>query len=61
MKAFSCLLLWALAAFAQAATPPAPAATPAARILVLVRHGHYEPGPSADPELGPGLSPVGVG
>lgn len=33
---------------------------PAARTLILVRHGHYAADPSADPALGPGLSPLGV-
>jgi serine/threonine-protein phosphatase PGAM5 len=60
MKLIPCLLLWSMAAFAQAALPPSPPATPQARTLVLVRHGHYVPGPSANPDLGPGLSPVGV-
>jgi serine/threonine-protein phosphatase PGAM5 len=31
-----------------------------ARTLVLVRHGNYVEDPSADPRLGPGLSPIGV-
>jgi serine/threonine-protein phosphatase PGAM5 len=33
---------------------------PAARTIVLVRHGHYLPDPAANPHLGPGLSPLGV-
>ncbi len=40
----------------QAAETPAPAA----RTIVLVRHGHYSPDPAADERLGPGLSPLGV-
>ena len=36
------------------------AAEPAARTIVLVRHGHYAADPSADPELGPGLTDLGV-
>ena len=58
MKSLLCGLLWAVAGLAQAA-PQAPPA-PMARTLVLVRHGHYVPGPAANPDLGPGLSPVGV-
>ena len=50
------LLLMALAIGAQAATESAPAA----RTIVLVRHGHYLPDPAADPKLGPHISPVGV-
>ncbi|HEY2801966.1 MAG TPA: histidine phosphatase family protein [Chthoniobacterales bacterium] len=33
---------------------------PAARTIVLVRHGNYVSDSSADPRLGPGLSPIGV-
>lgn len=33
---------------------------PAARTIVLVRHGHYAPDPAADPTLGPGLTPLGI-
>jgi serine/threonine-protein phosphatase PGAM5 len=33
---------------------------PAARTIVLVRHGNYVDDPAADPRLGPGLSPLGV-
>lgn len=36
------------------------AADPAARTIVLVRHGHYAADPTADPELGPGLTDLGV-
>ena len=36
------------------------AATPGARTIVLVRHGHYLADAKADPKLGPGLSPLGV-
>lgn len=32
----------------------------APRIIYLVRHGHYDADPSADPKLGPGISPLGV-
>ncbi len=34
--------------------------TPAARTIVLVRHGNYVEDPAADKHLGPGLSPLGV-
>ncbi len=34
--------------------------SPAARTIVLVRHGHYVPDPSVDEKLGPALSPLGV-
>ncbi len=50
------LLLLALAAPGQVFA----AAEPAARTIVLVRHGHYAPDPTADPELGPGLTDLGV-
>ncbi len=36
------------------------AADPAVRTITLVRHGHYEADPQADPKLGPGLSALGV-
>lgn len=36
------------------------AQTPAAKIIVLARHGHYELDPKADPKLGPGLSTLGI-
>jgi serine/threonine-protein phosphatase PGAM5 len=45
-----------LATSAQATEKPAPAA----RTIVLVRHGNYLPDPAADPRLGPDLSPIGV-
>lgn len=35
-------------------------AAPATRTFVLVRHGHYDSDPAADPKLGPHLSPLGV-
>ncbi|HET7845124.1 MAG TPA: histidine phosphatase family protein [Xanthomonadales bacterium] len=35
-------------------------AAPATHTIVLVRHGNYVPDPNADPQLGPGLSPLGV-
>jgi serine/threonine-protein phosphatase PGAM5 len=36
------------------------AETPAARTIVLVRHGNYVDDPATDPRTGPGLSPIGV-
>jgi serine/threonine-protein phosphatase PGAM5 len=33
---------------------------PAARTIVLVRHGYYVPDPAADERLGPHLAPIGV-
>ncbi len=50
------VLFLVVAASLQAAEPTAPAA----RTIVLVRHGNYVPDPSADAQLGPGLSPLGV-
>lgn len=49
----TCLLL---------ATPAlaAESVAPAARTLVLVRHGNYHSDPSADKQLGPHLAPIGV-
>ena len=43
-----------------AAQAAADSAAPAARTIVLVRHGNYVADPGADPRLGPGLSPIGV-
>lgn len=51
----ACLLLapgWSPAAEADAEA--------AARTIVLVRHGWYEPDPQADERLGPHLAPIGV-
>jgi serine/threonine-protein phosphatase PGAM5 len=53
--AFACLLLLALVP-ALAAEPQAPAA----RTIVLVRHGNYVNDADADPQLGPHLSSLGV-
>lgn len=50
------LLALLLPLSAQAVEPTAPAA----RTLVLVRHGHYLPDPAADEKLGPHLSSLGV-
>ncbi|MDB6164261.1 MAG: serine/threonine-protein phosphatase mitochondrial-like [Xanthomonadaceae bacterium] len=57
MKRILCALLCLfLVSSAQAADTPAPAA----RTIVLVRHGNYLPDPSIDMRQGPGLSPLGV-
>lgn len=32
----------------------------ATKVIVLVRHGHYDVDPKSDPRLGPGLSPLGI-
>lgn len=50
------LAAWLSLAAAPAAAPPAPAA----RTLILVRHGHYAPDAMADASLGPGLTALGV-
>jgi len=49
------LLLIGLAGFA-----PDALAENATRIITLVRHGHYEADPNADPKLGPALSVLGI-
>lgn len=53
----SVVVCLALLSFASAACAEP---VPAARILVLARHGHYEADPAADPKLGPGLSALGI-
>lgn len=50
------VLMTAISTTAQCAMVSAPAA----RIIVLVRHGQYVPDPAADPKLGPHISPLGV-
>ena len=50
------LLLLLLFGPVHAAEPQAPAA----RTIVLVRHGNYVDDPAADPRLGPHISPIGV-
>jgi len=50
------LLLLLLLGAAHAVEPQAPAA----RTIVLVRHGNYVDDPAADPRLGPHISPIGV-
>jgi serine/threonine-protein phosphatase PGAM5 len=62
MKTLLCMFCLVLPG-ALAAAPPAelPAVdAPAARTLVLVRHGHYLADPTVDETIGPGLSPLGV-
>jgi serine/threonine-protein phosphatase PGAM5 len=56
LRVFAAFTLLAIAAAPASA---AETATPAARTVVLVRHGHYVPDPAADARLGPGLSPLG--
>ncbi len=52
------LSLFALASFPAAALEGNTA--PAAREIVLVRHGNYAPDASIDERIGPALSPIGV-
>ena len=54
------LLLVLLCLLLPVGTRAADAATPAARTIVLVRHGNYVDDPRADARSGPGLSPIGV-
>lgn len=56
------LVLFAVAPLAvdAATTGAATDTAPAARVIVLVRHGSYVGDPAADPRLGPPLSPLGV-
>jgi serine/threonine-protein phosphatase PGAM5 len=57
-------LLLALVPLAAAKKPvpakPAPEPAPAPRTIVLLRHAQYAPDPSADPKVGPGLTPFGI-
>jgi serine/threonine-protein phosphatase PGAM5 len=52
-----------IAALAAVAAWPSAAgaaeAGPGTRTILLIRHGHYDPDPAADPAVGPGLSPRG--
>lgn len=57
MKRILPALLCLLALGAAHAVEPQ---SPAARTIVLVRHGTYVPDPSVDPKVGPHLSPLGV-
>ncbi|MBO9663391.1 histidine phosphatase family protein [Dokdonella sp.] len=45
---------------AVAAAADTPSSAPAAREIVLVRHGNYTPDTSVDEKIGPPLSPIGV-
>jgi serine/threonine-protein phosphatase PGAM5 len=54
------ILVVLLSLFVSATVQAADASQPAARTLLLVRHGHYVEDPSVDARLGPGLSPIGV-
>ncbi|CAN5313041.1 hypothetical protein BH11PSE14_BH11PSE14_04030 [soil metagenome] len=58
----ACAVLFVFAQAVSAATPATATAPIAAaeRTIVLVRHGNYVADPAADPQLGPGLSPLGV-
>ncbi|MGA9423108.1 MAG: histidine phosphatase family protein [Rhodanobacteraceae bacterium] len=49
------VIILVFAGSAHAESPP-----PAARTIILVRHGNYVADPAADAHLGPGLSPLGV-
>lgn len=60
MKPAALLFAFVLSSHAFADEAMQAAAEPAARTLVLVRHGNYVPDPAADKKLGPGLSPIGV-
>ncbi len=54
-------IIHALALSLMAVLTPSPAnAEPAARTIVLVRHGHYLADPSIDEKIGPGLSMLGI-
>jgi len=59
MKRFLVLLCLVVPLAASAAEPDI-ADAPAARVIVLVRHGHYVADPAVDEAIGPGLSPLGV-
>ncbi len=54
------LPLAAAAQMGAAAPKEEPKPEPRARIIVLMRHGHYALDPKADERLGPGLTPLGV-
>lgn len=56
MKTF----LFAFCLFLVAAPVAAAEQEAAARILILIRHGHYVADPAIDEKIGPGLSPLGV-
>jgi serine/threonine-protein phosphatase PGAM5 len=54
------LLPWLCLVLLIAPLHAADVAAPAARTIVLVRHGYYLPDAKADPKLGPQLAPLGV-
>jgi len=62
LSAFSVarVLVLAMAASGAAAAESSTAAAPAAREIVLVRHGNYTADASIDEKVGPPLSPIGV-
>lgn len=59
IRVIAMVAVTALTTQASAAGPSSEDA-PAARTIVLVRHGQYDPDPKADPKLGPHLSNLGV-
>lgn len=63
-KTFPNLWLFVFAALSASASfgedaKPAATAMPAARVIYLVRHGHYLPDKAIDEKIGPGISPIG--
>lgn len=54
------ILLALLCLFAVGTAHAADPQSPAARTIILVRHGNYVPDRSVDPKVGPHLSPIGV-
>ncbi len=60
----TCRLLAAVCGLLAIATLPTRASAaddkPAARTIVLLRHGHYNPTDHDDPRFGPGLTPMGI-
>ena len=59
MRSLRFALSFALLPFVATAAETPPVA-PAAREIVLVRHGNYTPDASVDEKIGPPLSPIGV-
>jgi serine/threonine-protein phosphatase PGAM5 len=55
VRAVIALLVFALSPLAGAAQ-----SAPPVRTIYLIRHGAYLPDPKADPQVGPGLSPLGI-
>ncbi len=60
MSRFPFVLGLLMVLFASIPVRAAETTAPAARTVVLVRHGNYVADPSADERIGPGLSPLGV-